>query len=142
MKEEKIDILLSDKTLKTEEAIKFVGLPDCGGLTVFIGTVRNHTKGKEVVRLEFEAYAPMAISEMTKIAERACERWDVRRIAIHHRTGVLDIGEIPVVIAVACPHRKAAFEACQFAIDTLKETVPIWKKEIFTDGEIWVAAHP
>ncbi len=139
---EKIDILLSDQTLRTETCIDFVTRPDCGGISVFIGTVRNETKGRGVVRLEFEGYKPMAIAEMRKIAERACEHWNVQRIAIHHRTGVLQIGEIPVVIAVACPHRKAAFEACQFAIDTLKETVPIWKKEVFEDGESWVAAHP
>ena len=142
MNKEKINILLSDKPLITSDCIDFVSLPNCGGINVFIGTVRDHTKGREVTRLEFEAYAPMAISEMRKLAEIACERWNVQRIAVHHRTGVLDIGEIPVIIAVACPHRKAAFEACQFVIDTLKQTVPIWKKEVYADGEIWVAAHP
>ncbi|NET40307.1 MAG: molybdenum cofactor biosynthesis protein MoaE, partial [Cyanothece sp. SIO1E1] len=113
-----------------------------GGTVVFVGTVRDQTKGKKVVRLEFEAYKPMAISEMRKIAEAAKEKWSAHKIAIHHRVGVLDIGEIAVIIAVATPHRKAAFEACEYAIDTLKETVPIWKKEIFEDGEVWVAAHP
>ncbi|MCI5081940.1 MAG: molybdenum cofactor biosynthesis protein MoaE, partial [Saprospiraceae bacterium] len=115
---------------------------EAGGIDIFVGTVRNQTKGKKVLRLEFEAYAPMAISEMKKIAERAQQKWPVKRIAIHHRIGTLQIGEIAVIIAVATPHRKASFEACQFAIDTLKETVPIWKKEIFEDGEVWVAAHP
>ena len=70
------------------------------------------------------------------------EKWPVHKVLIHHRTGVLEVGEIPVIIAVSAAHRAAAFEACQFAIDTLKETVPIWKKEIFQDGEVWVAAHP
>jgi molybdopterin synthase catalytic subunit len=79
---------------------------------------------------------------MRKIAETAISRFSVDKIAIHHRTGRLEIGEIPVVIAVGAPHRGAAFEACQYAIDTLKETVPIWKKEYFEDGEVWVAAHP
>ena len=92
--------------------------------------------------MEFEAYGPMAVSEMRKIAVQAEEKWKCEKIAIHHRTGVLQIQEIAVIIAVATPHRKAAFEACQYCIDTLKETVPIWKKEIFEDGEIWVAAHP
>lgn len=109
---------------------------------MFIGTVRNHTKGKRVLRLEFEAYEPMAISEMQKIARRAMENYDVQRMVIHHRVGSLAIGEIPVIIAVGAAHREAAFQACKFAIDTLKETVPIWKKEIFEDGEVWVAAHP
>ena len=137
-----IDIQLKDTALSIEDCTGFVASDSAGGTTVFIGTVRNKTKGKAVVRLEFEAYPPMAISEMRKIAEQAKEKWNAEKICIHHRTGILDIGEIPVIIAVATPHRKAAFAACQFCIDTLKETVPIWKKEIFEDGEVWVAAHP
>jgi len=116
--------------------------PESGGIDVFIGTVRNATKGKPVIRLEFEAYEPMAIAEMGKIAKQAFEKWPVQKILIHHRTGVLDVGEIPVIIAVSAAHRAAAFDACRFIIDTLKQTVPIWKKEIFQDGEVWVAAHP
>lgn len=84
----------------------------------------------------------MAILEMQKIADLICSKWPIHKIAIHHRLGVLDIGEIAVIIAVSSSHRKAAFEACEFAIDTLKKTVPIWKKEVFEDGDIWVAAHP
>ena len=79
---------------------------------------------------------------MRKIAERACEKWPIEKISMHHRVGTLGLEGIAVVIAVATPHRKASFDACQFAIDTLKETVPIWKKEFFEDGEVWVAAHP
>ncbi len=109
---------------------------------MFIGTVRNTTKGKAVVRLEFEAYESMALKEMQKIADKAHANWKLQRVLIHHRTGVLHIGEIPVIIDVSSAHRAAAFEACRFIIDTLKETVPIWKKEIFEDGEDWVAAHP
>lgn len=137
-----IDIQLKDSPLSTTECSDLVASPSTGGTVLFVGTVRNHTKGKAVVRLEFEAYAPMAVSEMRKIAEEAKSRWSADKIVIHHRVGVLAIGEIAVIIAVATPHRKAAFEACQYAIDTLKETVPIWKKEIFEDGEVWVAAHP
>lgn len=114
----------------------------CGGIDVFVGTVRNQTQGKTVLRLEFEAYASMALKEMEKIAAQAHQQWPIEAVAIHHRTGTLKIGEIAVIIAVSSPHRAAAFSACQFAIDTLKETVPIWKKEVFADGEIWVAAHP
>ena len=84
----------------------------------------------------------MAIAEMEKIAQLTIEQWDVKRIAIHHRTGLLSVGEVPVVIALCTPHREDGFKAIQFAIDTLKETVPIWKKEIFSDGEEWVSAHP
>lgn len=109
---------------------------------MFIGTVRDATKGKTVIRLEFEAYEPMAIKEMTRIAEEAFAKWPVQKLLIHHRTGILAVGEVPVVIAVSCAHRDAAFEACRYVIDTLKQMVPIWKKEIFEDGEVWVAAHP
>jgi molybdopterin synthase catalytic subunit len=137
-----IDIQLYDKAINPQTCTDYVSEPGAGGISVFIGTVRDQTKGRPVVRLEFESYKPMAISEMTKIAIAAQERWQAKKISIHHRVGVLDIGEIAVVIAVATPHRKAAFEACEYAIDTLKQTVPIWKKEIFEDGEVWVAAHP
>jgi len=137
-----IDIQLLDTPLVPQTCIDFVSNDNAGGISVFVGTVRKQTRGKTVVRLDFEAYAPMAISEMRKIAEQAAGKWPVEKMSIHHRTGTLQIGEIAVIIAVATPHRKAAFEACQYAIDTLKETVPIWKKEIFEDGEVWVAAHP
>ena len=137
-----IDIQLLQTPLNPQTCVDLVASDQAGGTTVFVGTVRNNTKGREVVRLEFEAYAPMAIKEMRKIAETAAEQWDAEKICIHHRVGVLEIGAIAVIIAVATPHRKAAFEACAYAIDTLKETVHIWKKEIFKDGEVWVAAHP
>ena len=109
---------------------------------MFIGTVRNTTKGKAVLRLEFEAYERMAVAEINKIVKQAFEKWPVQKALVHHRTGVLNVGQVPVIIAVSAAHRAAAFEACRFIIDTLKETVPIWKKEIFEDGEVWVAAHP
>ena len=137
-----IDIQLLENELSTENCTNWVCSDEVGGVVVFVGTVRNQTKGKRVLKLEFEAYKPMAVAEMQKIAEQAIKKWPVLKIAIHHRVGILAIGEIPVIIAVSCAHRNAAFEACQFAIDTLKETVPIWKKEFFDDGDIWVAAHP
>ena len=137
-----IDIQIKDDDLSVTECSEWVQEDGCGGITLFIGTVRNQTKGKPVLRLEFESYKPMAIKEMQKIAEQAAQKWDCRKVIIHHRVGNLDIGGIAVIIGIATPHRKAAFEACQYCIDTLKETVPIWKKEIFESGEIWVAAHP
>ena len=137
-----INIEITATPLKISECINWVILPESGGINVFIGTVRDATRGKKVVRLEFEAYERMAKKEMRKIAEEVFVRWPVQRILIHHRTGSLEVGEIPVVISVSAAHRDAAFEACRYAIDTLKETVPIWKKEIFEDGEVWVAAHP
>lgn len=138
--EKQVKIL--SEPLDVQSCINWVMSPDCGGIDVFIGTVRNATKGKTVVRLEFEAYEKMAITEFDKIGAQAFEKWPVQKLLIHHRTGVLQIGEIPVIIAVAAAHRAAAFDACRYVIDTLKETVPIWKKEIFEDGEVWVAAHP
>lgn len=137
-----LNIELKSSPLIPQACIDLAAHPGSGGATVFIGTVRDQTKGRKVVRLEFEAYAPMAISEMRKIAEQVEQRWQAHHVVIHHRVGSLDIGEIAVIIAVSTPHRKAAFEACEYTIDTLKKTVPIWKKEIFEDGEIWVAAHP
>ncbi len=137
-----INIQLLRGTLNPQVCAKFVANPDSGGSVNFIGTVRRNTKEQRIVHLEFEAYEPMAISEMRKIAEAVQIKWAVKKIAIHHRVGILQVGEIAVVIAVATPHRKAAFDACQYAIDTLKETVPIWKKEVFENGQVWVAAHP
>ena len=137
-----IDIQLLTTPLSIAACEAAVLTPDAGGSVVFIGTVRNKTQAKTVTRLEFEAYQPMAISEMRKIAEQAIEKFPVLNIAIHHHIGVLDIGEIPVIIAVSAAHRGAAFDACEYCIDTLKQTVPIWKKEVFEDGEVWVAAHP
>lgn len=137
-----IDIQLTDQPLSTPNCQEFVATGESGGISIFVGTVRNQTKGKTVLRLEFEAYKPMAISEMTKIANQITKDWPAHKVAIHHRVGTLKIGEIAVIIAVSCAHRNAAFEACQYAIDTLKKTVPIWKKEIFEDGDVWVAAHP
>ena len=133
---------ISPSTLDVNDCIDWVKTPEAGGIDVFIGTVRNATKGKSVMRLSFEAYETMALKEMQKIADEAIAKWPLLRVLIHHRTGVLQIGEIPVIIAVSSAHRNAAFEACRYIIDTLKQTVPIFKKEIFEDGEEWVAAHP
>ncbi len=135
-------VLLSADPLNLQTCYDFVKDPTCGGISLFVGTVRNHTKSKEVTLLDFSAYKSMAVSEMQKIADRALEEFDILRIAIHHAEGALAIGDIPVIIAVSAAHRKAAFEACQFAIDTLKQTVPIWKKEHFIDGEVWVNSTP
>ena len=139
---ENISIIITSKKLDLTACNDFVQDNACGGIALFVGTVRNHTKGKEVIRLDFSAYEPMAIKEMHKIAEQALEKFSVSKIAIHHAIGNLHIGDVPVIIAVSSAHREAAFEACQFAINTLKETVPIWKKEHFEDGEVWVNSHP
>lgn len=129
-------------TIDTAEAIAFVQSEESGGIVTFIGSVRNQTQQKKVLKLVFECYEPMAMLEMEKIAAQMHKKWQVKRVAMLHVTGEKLPGEIVVVIAVAAPHRGAAFEACQYAIDTLKETVPIWKQEFFEDGAVWVAAHP
>ena len=139
---EQYSILISADPLALQPCYDFVDDPTCGGIAVFVGTVRNATQNKSVTQLEFSAYKPMALKEMEKIAQQALSQFPIKKIAIHHAEGLLQVGAIPVVITVSSPHRKAAFDACQYAIDTLKETVPIWKKEFFEDGEIWVNAHP
>jgi len=137
-----IDVKLSNTALDLQACMALVASPAAGGIDIFVGTVRNNTKGKEVLQLVFEAYESMAISEMQKIAGEVFTKFQVLNIAIHHRTGILNVGDIPVIIAVSAAHRAAAFDACRYIIDTLKQTVPIWKKEIFADGEVWVNAHP
>lgn len=116
--------------------------PEAGGMDLFIGSVRNHAQGKDVVKLEFEAYEPMAILEMNKLAEIATKQWPLKKIVIVHALGVKQIGDPVVVIGTSSAHRQDAFESCRFLIDELKKTVPIWKKEYFTDQTVWVNAHP
>ncbi len=137
-----IDVRILDSPISIEAVESFITSPDCGGLALFVGKVRNQTTGKKVVQLEFEAYEVMALREMKKIAEYILGHWPAVKVAIHHRVGSLDIRETAVAIGVSCPHRDEAFAACSYAIDTLKQTVPIWKKEKFEDGDVWVAAHP
>jgi molybdopterin synthase catalytic subunit len=115
--------------------------PTAGATVTFIGTTRDHNDGRRVTRLEYEAYPEMALAEMRKIGDTARQRWAITRVAIVHRIGVVPIGEASVVIAISAGHRGAAFEACHFAIDRLKEVVPIWKKEHFEGGEIWIGSQ-
>jgi len=136
------DIKLTDEKLSVQACYDYIQSPDCGGIALFVGTVRNQSQQKEVIQLDFSSYQPMAIKEMKRIAEYALADYEIAKIAIHHAVGSLKVGDIPVIIAVSSAHRKAAFKACQFAIDTLKERVPIWKKEFFVDGDVWVNATP
>ncbi len=119
--------------------------PAAGAICTFVGATRENNAGRKVLRLEYEAYEAMALSEMRRLAEAAGRRWKIVRIAITHRVGVVDIGETSVAIAVSSAHRAEAFEACRFAIDQLKEVVPVWKKEHFEGGEVWIGcqtSHP
>jgi MoaE-MoaD fusion protein len=122
-----------------------VAHPAAGAIVSFAGTTRRDNVGRRVLRLEYEAYEPMALAEIRKLAREAGQRWNIVRIAIRHRIGVVEIGETSVAIAVAAAHRAEAFAACRFAIDRLKEVVPIWKKEYFEGGEVWIGcqtSHP
>jgi len=115
-----------------------VVLPQCGATVTLDGYAREWTKGRRTLYLVYEAYGPMASSEMKRLGEQAHEKFDIAHLGIVHRTGRLEIGQTSVVICVSAPHRRAAFEACEWAIRELKRTVPIWKKEVFADGEVWV----
>jgi molybdopterin synthase catalytic subunit len=115
-----------------------VVLPECGATVTLDGYAREWTKGRRTLYLVYEAYEPMALSELKRLGDQVHKKFEIAHIGIVHRTGRLEIGETSVVIAVSAPHRRAAFEACEWAIRELKRTVPIWKKEVFEDGEIWV----
>ena len=131
-------IRLQKQAIRLEELIQAVREDRHGAVAIFLGTVRDHNIGRKVLYLEYEAYRPMAVLEMDRIRIQALERFDVDGMAIAHRTGRVEIGEASVAVVVASAHRAAAMEACRYAIDTLKETVPIWKKEFFEGGEAWV----
>ncbi|OIN59702.1 molybdenum cofactor biosynthesis protein MoaE [Arsenicibacter rosenii] len=135
-------VALTSDPIDMGSAQKYLQSDQAGAINFFLGVVRDNTADRAVDRLEYEAYGRMAISEMQKIADQACQRWNILRYVIIHRTGVLRVGETAVLIGVATPHRADSFDACRYIIDTIKQTVPIWKKEVLTDGEVWVNAHP
>ena len=122
----------------TEEVIQKVASRNAGAIAVFIGTVREMTHGKRTLSLEYQAYAPMAVRKLAEIGEEMKAKWPQLQVAITHRIGRLDISEAAVVIAVSSPHRKAAYEANEYAIERIKQIVPIWKKEIWEDGSMWI----
>jgi MoaE-MoaD fusion protein len=130
---------VTPEPLSADALADAVTVPEAGGVVVFLGVVRDNSGGRRVVALEYEAHGPMAEAKMKEIGEAVQRRWPgVKQVAMAHRVGRLAIGEASVIIAVAAAHRHEAFEACHFAIDRLKETVPIWKREIFEDGAVWV----
>lgn len=116
--------------------------PGSGGICVFVGTVREFTDNEEVVSLEFETYKTMALKEMGEIARDAMEKWQLNKVVLRHAVGAKQVEEPVVVVGASSAHRDACFTACRYLIDTLKERVPIWKKEIFKNKEVWVSAHP
>ena len=130
--------LLSEASLSVDDVVREVVSDDAGAIATFVGTTRARSRGRDVVRLEYEAYEGMAEAEMERIANSLRERHDILDVAIHHRVGPVEIGETSVVIAVSAAHRAAALDACREAIDTLKQTVPLWKKEFYVGGEEWI----
>jgi len=142
MKNPKSHIKLSKNSLRIDEVFQLLKEDHVGGIELFIGTVRNKNLSKEVIELQFTAYEPMALKEMQAIANHCLKAFDIEQIVIQHALGSLKIGAIPVIIGVSSIHREAAQLACKYTIDTLKKTVPIWKKEFWSDGSHWVNAHP
>jgi len=129
---------ITDQPLSLERLVSVVTRSSSGAVASFLGVVREQTRGRQVLYLEYEAYREMAIPKMREIADEIRRKWNVDEIAMVHRIGHLEIGEASVAIAVSAPHRHQALAACAYAIDRLKETVPIWKKEVWTDGEEWI----
>lgn len=129
---------LTNDTIDISNVARRVVPPECGATVTLDGYVRQFTNGRETLHLVFEAYEPMALKEMEKLIESAKRDFEISNVGIVHRLGKLEIGETSVVISVAAPHRKAAFAACEWIIRELKRTVPIWKKEVYADGEVWV----
>lgn len=129
---------VTDQSLSLEPLVNAVKRSSSGAIATFLGVVRAHTRGRQVRYLEYEAYREMATAKMREIADEIRQKWEVDEVAMVHRVGHLEIGDASVAIAVSAPHRHAALAACAYAIDRLKESVPIWKKEVWTDGEEWV----
>ena len=132
-------VRLTPEALDLASIHAFLATPEAGAIDVFLGTTRRMTHGRETVELAYEAYEPMAVREMEALVGLASERWPIMKACLHHRLGVVPLAEASVIIGVATPHRADAFEACRYLIDTLKVSVPIWKKEHFADGtQEWV----
>ena len=132
-------VAVTTQVVDPQEALAFVADPAAGGTCVFVGTVRDHSDAGGVTSLEYEAWTELAERRLREIAGELFERWDVRKVAVLHRTGTLEIGDVSVVVACSAPHRADAFEACRHGIERVKEDVPIWKKELLATGESeWV----
>ncbi|MCS7207747.1 MAG: molybdenum cofactor biosynthesis protein MoaE [Dehalococcoidia bacterium] len=133
-------LLITYDPLNPEAITHLVRHPSNGGVVTFLGTTRNHTNGRRVVYLEYEAYIPMAQRKLAQVVEEARQRFGVPHVAVAHRLGRLEVGEISLVVAVGSPHRREAFAAIAYIVDRIKQDVPIWKKEVFEDGAVWVGS--
>ncbi|HEY3152178.1 MAG TPA: molybdenum cofactor biosynthesis protein MoaE [Candidatus Binatia bacterium] len=131
----------TNQPIDLNELVLFVTDPEAGAIATFIGTTRNNNEGRKVIGLDYEAYPQMAEKELARIGEDAKKQWPICRMAIVHRLGPVKIGEASVIIAVSSAHRDAAFAACRYAIEEIKKTVPIWKKEVFEGGEVWIGTQ-
>lgn len=129
------------EAIDLQELVEFVTDPEAGAIVTFIGTTRNNNEGRKVIALDYEAYPEMAEKELARLGEEAKKRWKIQRMAIVHRIGPVQITEPSVIIAVSAAHRHDAFEACRFAIEEIKKSVPIWKKEVFEGGEVWIGTQ-
>jgi molybdopterin synthase catalytic subunit len=132
---------VTNQPIDLDELVGFVTDPEAGAISTFIGTTRDNNEGRKVTGLDYEAYPEMAEKELARIEEQAKKQWPICRMAIVHRLGPVQIGQASVIIAVSSAHRDAAFAACRFAIEEIKKTVPIWKKEVFEGGEVWIGSQ-
>jgi molybdopterin synthase catalytic subunit len=132
---------VTNQPIDLDELVRFVTDPEAGAVATFIGTTRNNNEGRQVIALDYEGYPEMAEKELRRIGEDAKTKWQICRMAIIHRLGPVQIGEASVIIAVSAAHRDAGFAACRFAIEEIKKTVPIWKKEVFEGGEVWIGTQ-
>ncbi len=132
---------VTQNAVDLQELVAFVTDPEAGAIVTFIGTTRNNNEGRKVIALDYEAYPEMAEKELKRLGEEAKRRWRIQRMAIVHRIGPVQITEPSVIIAVSAAHRADAFEACRFAIEEIKKSVPIWKKEVFEGGEVWIGTQ-
>jgi molybdopterin synthase catalytic subunit len=134
--------LITAEPLDPEQIAREVASEDSGAILVFQGVVRDNNLGRRVEYLEYDAYPPLAHRMLAEIADEVRARWEVTGVAIHHRTGRLQVGEASLLVAVASPHRAAGFEACQYCVDRVKQIVPVWKKEVWEGGESWIEGIP
>jgi molybdopterin synthase catalytic subunit len=132
---------VTKEPLDLQSLVRYVTDPEAGAIATFIGTTRNNNEGRKVIALDYEAYPEMAEKELARLGEEAKRKWKIERMAIVHRIGPVAITEPSVIIAVSAAHRDDAFQACRFAIEEIKKSVPIWKKEVFEGGEIWIGTQ-
>jgi molybdopterin synthase catalytic subunit len=139
--ETRIHLNINHKQLNINDSINFVTNNSSGAIAIFLGNTRDSNLGRSVKFLEYEAYEPMADKKLLQIAQEMLQKWGINKVSIQHRTGKVALGETSLVVAVSSEHRKEAFSACEYSIIRIKEIVPIWKKEYYEDGEIWIGAQ-